>query len=71
MIRFCSQTLLSFLFLFLFLLQTNKVTACVVDGIVNRYPLARYTVGYDARIIRHCLSYLPSWIVDVVQTAQD
>jgi NAD(P)-dependent dehydrogenase (short-subunit alcohol dehydrogenase family) len=49
----------------------SNVTDCVVDGIVNRFPLATYTVGYDARMIRHFLSYAPSWIVDVVQTAQD
>lgn len=49
----------------------DRVTDCVVDGITNRWPLARYTIGYDARLIRHVLSYLPSWVIDIVQTAQD
>jgi len=49
----------------------DRVTDCVVDGIVNRYPLARYTIGYDARLIRHILSYTPAYIVDIIQTAQD
>ena len=48
----------------------DRVTDCVVDGITNHIPLARYTIGYDARIIRHILVYLPSWIIDSVQTAQ-
>lgn len=47
------------------------VVNAVVDAVVNLYPLAQYTVGYDARIIRHLLVYLPSWIVDVFQTLQD
>jgi len=48
----------------------DKVTDCVVDGLTNKWPLARYTIGYDARIIRHFLCYLPSWVIDEVQTAQ-
>jgi NAD(P)-dependent dehydrogenase (short-subunit alcohol dehydrogenase family) len=43
----------------------------VVDSAVNRFPLARYTVGYDARLIRHLLVFVPSWIIDLVQTLQD
>ena len=49
----------------------DRVTDCVVDGITNQWPLARYTIGYDARLIRHVLSYSPSWVVDMIQTAQD
>ena len=47
------------------------VLDAVVDAISNRFPLARYTVGYDARLIRHLLVFVPSWVVDMVQTIQD
>lgn len=49
----------------------DRVTDCVVDGITNAWPLARYTIGYDARLIRHVLSFVPSSVVDRIQTAQD
>ena len=49
----------------------RKVTGAVVDALLNRFPLARYTVGYDARLIRHFLVFLPSWVVDYAQTLQD
>jgi NAD(P)-dependent dehydrogenase (short-subunit alcohol dehydrogenase family) len=52
-------------------LSCEWVNDAVVDSVVNRFPLARYTVGYDARMIRHILVFIPTWIVDVVQTMQD
>ena len=45
----------------------DKVIDCVVDGITNAWPLAYYTVGYDARVIRHVVTLLPNWVIDVAQ----
>eukprot|EP00927_Polykrikos_kofoidii_P069667 TRINITY_DN65233_c0_g1_i1.p1 TRINITY_DN65233_c0_g1~~TRINITY_DN65233_c0_g1_i1.p1 ORF type:complete len:322 (-),score=40.94 TRINITY_DN65233_c0_g1_i1:70-1035(-) len=48
------------------------VIGAVVDAIVNRWPLARYTVGWDARLIRHfVIPCVPAWVVDMMQTLQD
>jgi len=48
----------------------SKVADCVLDATLARYPLAQYTVGWDAVLIRHVLSRLPTWLVDHVQTLQ-
>lgn len=53
-------------------LDCKWVIDAVKDAVVSRYPLARYTVGWDARLIRHVLApFLPAWFIDKVQTAQD
>jgi len=44
------------------------VTGRVLDAIETRFPLPRYTVGYDALLIRHLLCHAPAWLVDTVQT---
>ena len=46
----------------------NSVTDCCVDAICNRFPLSRYVIGYDAKLINHVLVYAPAWIVDWAQT---
>ena len=45
------------------------MTNCVIDAVRNPLPLTRYTVGWDAKIIRHVLVFAPAWLIDVVQTA--
>ena len=47
------------------------VVSAVEDAAVNHFPLATYTVGYDARLIRHCLAFLPAWFIDWAQSMQD
>lgn len=46
----------------------DAVTDCVVDAVCNRFPLTQYTVGYDARLTRHVLRFLPAWLIDFAQT---
>ena len=48
----------------------DYVTACVLDAARNPCPLSRYTIGWDAHLIRHGLVYVPSWIIDIIQTMQ-
>jgi len=48
----------------------DHVTDCCVDAVLSWFPLSRYVVGWDARVINHFLVYVPDWIVDNVQTAQ-
>ena len=49
----------------------SRVVGCVVDAAISRFPLTKYTVGYDAILIRWFLSRLPAWLIDWVQTLQD
>ena len=34
----------------------------------NALPLTRYTVGYDALLMRYVLSWVPDRLMDVIQT---
>merc|ERR1711998_392523 len=40
----------------------RHVTACVTDAVRSPVPLTRYTVGYDAKLIRHVLVFAPAWL---------
>mmetsp|Transcript_64655 Transcript_64655/g.179598 ORF Transcript_64655/g.179598 Transcript_64655/m.179598 type:complete len:306 (-) Transcript_64655:128-1045(-) len=48
----------------------RHVTNCVIDACRSPVPLTRYTVGWDAKLIRHVLVFAPAWLIDRVQTAQ-
>ena len=39
-----------------------------VDAICNAVPLTRYTVGYDALLMRYVLSWIPDRLMDIIQT---
>ena len=46
----------------------GAVVDAVVDAVCSRIPLCRYTVGYDALLMRYVLCWLPDRLFDVIQT---
>ena len=46
----------------------DAVTEATVDAICNRMPLTRYTVGYDALLMRYVLVWVPDRVMDLIQT---
>ncbi|NWS78603.1 H17B6 dehydrogenase, partial [Crotophaga sulcirostris] len=50
------------------LFNTNLalVTNCMEHALTSRYPRARYSAGWDAKLLYIPLSYLPSALADAV-----
>ena len=46
----------------------HKVVDATVDAVCNQVPLTRYTVGYDALLMRFVLVWVPDRLMDLVQT---
>ncbi|XP_068519457.1 retinol dehydrogenase 16-like [Anas acuta] len=46
----------------------SLVTDCMEHALTSRYPRARYSAGWDAKLLYIPLSYLPSAIADVILT---
>ena len=46
----------------------DAVVDATVDAVCSALPLTRYTVGYDALLMRYVLSWVPDRLMDVIQT---
>uniref|UniRef100_A0A8B9DK27 Retinol dehydrogenase 16 n=1 Tax=Anser cygnoides TaxID=8845 RepID=A0A8B9DK27_ANSCY len=46
----------------------SLVTDCMEHALTSRYPRARYSAGWDAKLLFIPLSYLPSTLADVILT---
>nr|XP_009487286.1 PREDICTED: 17-beta-hydroxysteroid dehydrogenase type 6-like [Pelecanus crispus] len=44
------------------------VTNCMEHALISRFPRARYSAGWDAKLFFIPLSYLPSALTDVILT---
>ncbi|XP_007445192.3 retinol dehydrogenase 2-like, partial [Python bivittatus] len=40
------------------------VTDCIEHALMSHHPRARYSAGWDAKLLFLPASYLPSWVVD-------
>lgn len=43
----------------------SKVTNCMEHALTAAYPRARYSAGWDAKLLWIPLSYMPSCVVDI------
>uniref|UniRef100_A0A8C3BRU1 Uncharacterized protein n=1 Tax=Cairina moschata TaxID=8855 RepID=A0A8C3BRU1_CAIMO len=46
----------------------SLVTDCMEHALTSRYPRARYSAGWDAKLLYIPLSYLPSALADMILT---
>jgi retinol dehydrogenase-16 len=46
----------------------DSVVDATMDAICNKVPLTRYTVGYDALLMRFVLIWVPDRVMDLIQT---
>lgn len=46
----------------------SLVTDCMEHALTAVHPRTRYSAGWDAKLIYIPLSYLPTWLADIVAT---